>query len=333
MVRVAINGFGRIGRLILRAGLYDKKIEFVAVNDLGSAEQLAHLLKYDSVHGTLAEEVSVKKNIIYVGKKQIKVYNEMNPAKLSWKKDKIDVVCECTGRFVTKKDCMMHLKAGAKKVLLSAPAKGDQPVKTVVRGVNHQSLSSKDTIVSNGSCTTNCLGPVAHLLNENYGIEHGLLHTIHAYTSSQNIVDGPSKDPRRARAAAINMIPTSTGAARTIAKVIPALDGKIDGMATRVPLACGSLIDFTCALKEPTSKEELDLLFRTASQNELRNVLQYSTEPLVSSDIIHNPHSAIYDSGATMVLNPRFVKIIAWYDNEWGFCNRMIDVAKMLGSK
>jgi len=328
MINVAINGFGRIGRMVFRAGMNDKKINFVAVNDLTSPENLAYLLKYDSAHGKLNQKISHTKDSLTIGNKRTKVFAEKDPANLPWKKLKIDLVVESTGLFLTKELAQKHLQAGAKKVLLSAPAK-DNNIKTFVYGVNHKKYNKKtDHIISNASCTTNCLSPVAHLLDKNFKILSGLLTTIHAYTVSQRIVDGPSKKFRRGRAAAQNIVPTTTGAAIATTKVLPQLKGKMDGMAIRVPLINGSIIDFTCQLKKPVTPEKINQVFKKASQKELKGILEYSKEELVSTDILTNHHSAIFDSKLTQVINKNTAKIFAWYDNEWGYSCRMIDMIK-----
>lgn len=325
MINVAINGFGRIGRMVLRAGWNDKKINFVAVNDLTSPENLAYLLKYDSVHGTFPEKVSSTKDSLIIGKKKIPVYAEKDPVGLPWKKHKVDVVVESTGFFLTGKLAHLHLKAGAKKVLLSAPAK-DNKIKTFVYGVNHKEYK-KEKIISNASCTTNCLAPIAKVLDEKFGIVSGLLNTVHGYTASQKIVDGPHKKFRRGRAAAHNIVPTTTGAAIATCKVLPKLKGKMDGMAIRIPVVDGSIIDFTCWLKKKTSVDQVNNAFKKASKG--ITVLEYSDEELVSTDIIGNSHSAIFDSKMTQVIG-KVVKVFAWYDNEWGYSNRMIDLVKVI---
>ncbi|NQV08644.1 type I glyceraldehyde-3-phosphate dehydrogenase [Candidatus Woesearchaeota archaeon] len=329
MVRVAINGFGRIGRLVFRAGFNDPDIEFVAVNDLSDTASLAYLLKYDSVHGILGADVKAEDNSLIINGKELKIFAEKDPEKLPWQDLGIDVVVESTGFFRTKELASKHLKAGAKKVLISAPAKDE--VKTIVMGVNEHSYNKdKDHVVSNASCTTNCLAPIAKVLNDNFGIQRGFMVTVHSYTADQRIVDASHKDLRRGRAAATNIVPTTTGAAKAVALVIPELKDRLDGMAMRVPVADGSLVDFSVDLKKGTSKEELDNLFRSVAQNELKGILEFSDGHLVSSDIIGNPHSSIYDSAFTRVIQNDFVDIVSWYDNEWGYSNRLIDVIKML---
>jgi glyceraldehyde 3-phosphate dehydrogenase len=330
MINVAINGFGRIGRMVFRAGMNDKKINFVAINDLTATENLAYLLKYDSVHGKLKDKISFTKNAILVNGKKIPVFAEKDPENLPWKKLKIDVVVESTGFFLTKELAGKHLKAGAKKVILSAPAK-DENIKTFVYGVNHKTYNQKtDQIISNASCTTNCLTPIAKVLDEKFGIVSGLLTTVHSYTSTQKIVDGPSSKFRRGRACAINMVPTTTGATVATCKVLPQLKNKLDGMAIRVPVVDGSIVDFTCTLKRKVTGEEINKTMKTAAQKELKNILEYSEEELVSTDILTNPHSAIFDSKLTQVINGNMVKVFAWYDNEWGYSNRMIDMIKFI---
>ena len=328
MINVAINGFGRIGRMVLRAGMNDKKINFIAINDLTSTENLAYLLKYDSIHGRLPNKISFTKREIVIDNKKIPVFAEKDPSNLPWKKLKVDVVVESTGFFLTKELSSKHLQAGAKKVLLSAPSK-DKNIKTFVYGVNHQKYKKTDKIVSNASCTTNCLAPVAKVLDEKFGIITGLLTTVHAYTSTQKMVDGPSKNFRRGRAAAQNMVPTTTGAALATCKVLPKLEGKMDGMSIRVPILDGSIIDFTCTLKRKVKLEEVNQAMKKAAQRELKGVLEYSDEELVSTDILTNPHSSIFDSKLTKVLG-KTVKVFAWYDNEWGYSCRMIDMVKYI---
>lgn len=330
MIRVAINGFGRIGRLVFRAGMKRKGIEFVAINDLTDAKTLAYLLKYDSVHGILDADIKAKGNSIVVNGKEIKIFSEKEPENLPWKKLKIDVVVESTGIFITKEGAEKHLKAGAKKVLISAPAKGDNPIKTIVMGVNEKDYDrKKDDIISLASCTTNCLAPVVKVLNDNFGIEKGFMTTVHAYTNDQKILDLPHKDLRRARAAAMSIIPTTTGAAKAVTLTIPELKGKLDGMAMRVPVADGSITDFVAVLKKEATAEEINKLFRSASEKSLKGILQYTEEPIVSIDIVGNPHSAIFDSELTKT-SGNLVKVVAWYDNEWGYSNRMVDFIKMI---
>ena len=330
MIKVAINGFGRIGRMVFRAGHKDKNIEFVAFNDLTDVKTLAHLLKYDSVHGKFSGKVEYNKENLIVDGKKIRVFAEKEPQKLPWKKLKIDVVVESTGFFLTKELASLHLKAGAKKVLLSAPAKSSD-IKTIVLGVNEKVYDKKkDKIISNASCTTNCLAPAAKVLNDNFKIKHGFMTTVHAYTADQNLVDAPHKDLRRARSAAVNIVPTTTGAAKTVGKVIPELNGKLDGVALRVPVANSSVVDFVCELEKGATIEQINKAFKKAANGKMRGILEYSEEPLVSTDIIGNTHSSIFDSLSTNVINSSFAKVIAWYDNEYGYSVRMIELLKMM---
>ncbi|MGH3937084.1 MAG: type I glyceraldehyde-3-phosphate dehydrogenase [Pseudonocardiaceae bacterium] len=331
-VRVGINGFGRIGRNFWRAvaaGKYD--IEIVAFNDLGDVATMAHLLKYDSVLGRLPEDVRVTDEGINVGGRTIKALAERDPGKLPWGDLGIDVVIESTGFFTTAKDARKHVdEGGAKKVIISAPAKGEDL--TVVLGVNDSTLDSSHTVISNASCTTNCLGPMAKVLNDALGIERGLMTTIHAYTQDQNLQDAPHKDLRRARAAAINIVPTSTGAAAAIGRVLPELDGKLDGYALRVPVPTGSSTDLTATVSRKTGVDEVNAAFRVAAEGPLKGILRYSEEPIVSSDIITDPASCIFDAPLTKVIDNQ-VKIVGWYDNEWGYSNRLADLTLMVGSK
>ncbi len=330
MINVAINGFGRIGRAVLRAGINDKKIKFVAVNDLGDINTIAHLLKYDSVHGILKEDVKVKDNCIITGKHKIKVFAEKEIENLHWHNLNIDVVVESTGIFVKKEDCERHLRSGAKKVLLSAPGKGGRPIKTIVFGVNENEIKKDDVIISNASCTTNCLAPIVKILNDNFNIKRAFMTTVHGYTSDQRILDLPHKDLRRARAAAINLIPTTTGAAKAIGRVIPKLDGKMDGIAIRAPVPDGSIVDLVAELKKDVSVGDINNAVKQAANGKMKGILQYSEMPLVSSDIIGNPHSSIFDSLMTNVIDKNLIKIMAWYDNEWGYSSRMIDLIKLI---
>ncbi len=328
-INVAINGFGRIGRMVLRAGWNDKKINFVAVNDLTDTKTLAHLLKYDSVHGIFPENVSYNEKEIIVGKRKILVFAETDPAKLPWSKLKIDVVVESTGRFLTTELASKHLNAGAQKVLLSAPAKEDN-IKTYVYGVNHTSLKKYEKIISNASCTTNCLAPLVKVLQDKFGINKGYMNTIHAYTNDQMVLDLPHRDLRRARAAAENIIPTTTGAASVIGKIIPELNGKLNGISIRVPVKDGSLVDFTAELSKTVTIEEINAAMKKASEKELKGILQYQTDPIVSSDVIGNSYSSIFDAQSTMLMDGNFIKVLAWYDNEWGYSCRMIDMIKLM---
>ncbi|MCH7674739.1 type I glyceraldehyde-3-phosphate dehydrogenase [candidate division KSB1 bacterium] len=330
-VKVGINGFGRIGRNIFRAAKKHGagEIEFVAVNDLTDANTLAHLLKYDSNFGVYEGEVIAGDNEITVDGNPIKVLAIRNPAELPWKDLGVDVAIESTGLFTAREHASKHLDAGAKKVVITAPAKN--PDLTVVMGVNHGNYNP-DThhIISNASCTTNCLTPVAKVVMDNFGIEKGLMTTIHSYTNDQSILDLPHKDLRRARAAAVSMIPTSTGAAKAVSEVIPELKGKIDGMAIRVPTPNVSLVDVVFYLEKNTTKEELNSALKNASENELKGVLQYTEEPLVSKDFNGNPHSSIVDGLSTNVIGGNMAKVLSWYDNEWGFSNRVLDLINLI---
>jgi len=330
-IRVGINGFGRIGRTVMRAVLASGKgdIEVVHINDLTDTKTLAHMLKYDSVHGTLAADVSATDGVLRVNDRDITVSAIKSPAELPWAAKKVDLVFECSGIFTNRKDCELHLKAGAPKVLISAPAKDEDL--TVVMGVNHQKLDKAvHKIVSNGSCTTNCLAPVAKVLNDKLTIKRGLMTTIHSYTNDQRILDLPHKDLRRARAAAVSMIPTSTGAAKAIGLVLPELKGKLDGLAVRVPTPNVSVVDVTFEVERSTTKEEVNQLLRDAAAGPLKGVLAVSDEPLVSIDYNGNRHSSIVDAELTTVMNGNLVKILSWYDNETGFSWRMLDVARLL---
>jgi glyceraldehyde 3-phosphate dehydrogenase len=327
-VKVAINGFGRIGRLVARAILErgDDEFELVTINDLADAKSNAWLFSRDSVHGRYPGEVSAEGNDLIVDGKRIAVTAERDPAKLPHAAHGIDIVLECTGFFTDRESAQKHLDAGAKRVLISAPAKGVDL--TVVYGVNHDKLTSDHVIVSNASCTTNCLAPVAKVLNDSIGIERGLMTTIHAYTNDQKILDQIHPDLRRARAAGMSMIPTTTGAARAVGEVLPELKGKLDGSAIRVPVPDGSLVDLTFTPKRDTTKEEVNAILKAASESgPLKGVLCYSDEPLVSIDIVHTPASSTIDSLETAVLDGKLVRVVSWYDNEWGFSNRMIDTA------
>lgn len=329
MINIAINGFGRIGRNILRAIFenpkYMDKINLVVINDLAPISTSKHLLKYDSVHGIFKEEVDNDESAIIVNGHRIIYYSETNPEDLPWKDFEIDIVFECTGRFTHKEDAISHLKAGAKKVLISAPGKDVD--NTIVYGVNHKTLNNDDFIVSNASCTTNCLAPIAKVLEEEFGISKGLMTTIHAYTGDQKIVDTAHSDLFRARAAAQSMIPTKTGAAKSLGLVLPSLSGKVDGMAMRVPTANVSVVDFTVLLEKNTDIKEINKAMKKASESYLKGILGYNEEPLVSIDYNHNTNSSIYDSTQIIQVEDNLFKIISWYDNEWGFSNRMLDTA------
>jgi len=331
-VKVAINGFGRIGRLVYRQTLDDPEIDVVAVNDLTDSATLAHLLKYDSVHGRFPGEVRVEGDGIVAGADDFLVLSQPDPSKLPWKEMGVDIVIESTGFFRTREKAALHLEAGAGKVLLSAPAKGKPGADlTVVYGVNHHLYDPrKHHVVSTASCTTNCLAPVVKVLNDSFGVLNGIMTTIHAYTNDQRILDLPHKDLRRARAAAVNMIPTTTGAAAAVGLVIPELNGKLDGMAVRVPVKDGSLVDLVCNLKGDVTVEAVNEAMEAAADGALRGVLQYSEEPLVSSDVIGNPHSSVFDSLVTRVVEPGMVKVLSWYDNEFGYSSRMVDFTRYM---
>jgi glyceraldehyde 3-phosphate dehydrogenase len=332
-MKFAINGFGRIGRCILRAALSRKEnIEIVAINDLDKPATLAHLFKYDSVHRTWPGSVKASEKGIIVDGKEIRVTAEKDPTQLPWKDLGVDVVMECTGRFTERSAAEKHLTAGAKKVLISAPAKN--PDLTVAYGINHEKYDPKaHHILSNASCTTNCLSPVAKVLLDAFGIEKGLMTTIHSYTNDQRILDLTHEDLRRARAAALSMIPSSTGAAKALGEVLPQLKGKLHGLSVRVPTPNVSLVDLTCVLSKSVTAEEVNAAYKKAADGALKGILQYSEDQTVSVDFNGNPHSAILDSTNTFVIEGNLVKVMAWYDNEWGFSNRMVDVAKLLASK
>lgn len=326
-IRVAINGFGRIGRLSFRRLLEKENIEVVAINDLTDNATLAHLLKYDSVHGKFVGDVSSDGESLTVNGKRINAYAERDPKKLPWKELTIDVVLESTGRFVDEAGAGMHLEAGCKKVVISAPAKGNIP--TVVLGVNENTLTGQETIVSNASCTTNCLAPMAKVLDDVFGIEKGYMTTIHAYTADQNLQDAPHSDLRRARAAALSIVPTSTGAAKAVGLVLPQLKGKLDGNAMRVPTPDGSLTDLTVVLKREASVAEINAAMKQASEGAMKGILEYCVDPIVSTDIIGNPHSCIFDSELTAV-NGALAKVVGWYDNEYGYSSRVADLMAQL---
>ena len=328
-IKVGINGFGRIGRNVYRVIAEREGIDVLAINDLTDARTLSTLLKYDSVHGRFKGDIEAKVDVLIVKGKDIRLTKEKDPASLPWKELGVEVVIEPTGIFTKKADCKKHLEAGAKKVILSAPAK-DQLDATIVMGINENDLKPEHKIVSNASCTTNCLGPLAKVINDNFGIEKGLMTTIHAYTNDQKVADLMHSDLRRARAAAINIIPTTTGAAKAIGEVIPELKGKLDGMAMRVPVANGSVTDLVASVKKNVSIEEINNVIKTASENELKGILEYCEDPIVSSDIIDNAHSCIFDSLSTYVIGDNLVKVIGWYDNEWGYSNRMVDLIELI---
>jgi glyceraldehyde 3-phosphate dehydrogenase len=323
-MKIAINGFGRIGRLSLRVLLHKPSLEVIAINDLTDTRTLAHLFKYDSAQHAFEGTVDFTDSHLIINGKSILITKEKKPELLPWKELQIDVVLESTGLFTNKEDAGKHLQAGAKKVLISAPATGG--VKTIVLGVNDDQLLASDTIISNASCTTNCLAPMVKVLDDNFGLVHGFMSTVHAYTADQRLVDAPHKDLRRARAAAVNIIPTTTGAAKAVTEVIPHLKGKITGNSMRVPLVTGSITDFTAVLTKVTTVEEINEAFKKAAATSLKSVLEYTEEPIVSSDITGSPFSCIFDSGCTMVMDGNFIKIVGWYDNEMGYSNRIADL-------
>jgi len=328
-IKVAINGFGRIGRMVLRAHYEGGKkhdLQFVAINDLGDAPTNAHLLQYDTAHGRFPQKVRVDGDSIVVGNDRIRVVAERDPAKLPWKSLGVDIVLECTGLFTSKAKAGAHLQAGARKVIISAPGEKDVD-RTVVFGVNHKTLKGSDTVISNASCTTNCLAPLVKAIDERIGVASGLMNTIHSFTNDQVLTDVFHKDLRRARSATHNMIPTKTGAAAAVGLVLPHLNGKLDGYSIRVPTINVSIVDLTFVAKRPTTVEEVNRAVKQAAESDLKGVLEYNTEPLVSSDFNHNPASSIFDSTLTRVSEGTLVKVSSWYDNEWGFSNRMLDVA------
>ncbi|MBT4980019.1 MAG: type I glyceraldehyde-3-phosphate dehydrogenase [Gemmatimonadetes bacterium] len=329
-ISVAINGFGRIGRLVFRAAVEQGGIEVKAINDLTDAKTLAHLLKYDSTHGRFAGEVEADGDNLIVNGKTIRILAERDPANLPWGELGIDFVLESTGFFTDADGARAHIAAGAKKVVISAPAKGEDI--TVVMGVNDDALEAGHTIISNASCTTNCLAPMAKVLHEQFGVAKGMMNTIHSYTGDQRLLDAPHSDMRRARSAALSMIPTTTGAAVAVGKVLPALNGKLDGLSVRVPTPDGSLTDFTAILEKETTVEEINAAFKAAAEGALSSILEYSEDPLVLADIVGNPHSCVFDALSTNVLEGNMVKILGWYDNEWGYSNRCVDLLKKLGT-
>jgi glyceraldehyde 3-phosphate dehydrogenase len=329
-IKVGINGFGRIGRLVFRALLDKPGVEVVKINDLTDNATLAHLLKYDSVHGRFNGTVEYDDDSLTVNGTKIHASAERDPSKLAWGDLDVDIVVESTGRFVDRQGAGMHLTAGAKKVVISAPAKGEIDA-TVVLGVNDDILTPEMKIISNASCTTNCLAPMAKVLHETFGIESGYMTTIHAYTADQNLQDAPHKDMRRARAAAINLVPTSTGAAKAVGLVLPALKGKLDGFATRIPTPTGSLTDLTVVLSKEASVAEINAAMKAASEGGLKGIMEYTEDPIVSSDIVHHPASCIFDSDLT-ASNGKLAKVVGWYDNEWGYSSRVADLLVKLAS-
>ncbi|HOG74720.1 MAG TPA: type I glyceraldehyde-3-phosphate dehydrogenase [Candidatus Marinimicrobia bacterium] len=331
-IKVAINGFGRIGRLVLKASYKNPQVDIVAINDLTDAKTLAHLLKYDSVHGKFDGTVSVDGNYLVINGKKIEVFAQKDPSLLPWGKLGVEIVVEATGKFRNREGMQKHITAGAKKVILTVPADSKEDVDvTIVPGVNDEMLTKNSIFVSNASCTTNCLAPVAKVLNDNFGIKRGLMNTIHSYTNDQVILDFPHKDLRRARAAAMSIIPTKTGAAKAIGLVIPALDKKMDGFAMRVPTPDGSVVDLTCELEKPATKEEINAAMKAAAEGPMIGILEYTEDPIVSIDIVGNPHSSIFDAGMTKVLDGNFAKIISWYDNEWGYSCRVAELIVKMG--
>ena len=330
--RIGINGFGRIGRLVFRA-MAERKGEFdiVGINDLSDAKMLAYLLKYDTIYGRFKGDVKAEGNAIVVDGKKVEVTAEKDPANLPWKRLGVDVALECTGVFTNREACMKHITAGARKVILSAPPK-DELDAIIVIGVNDKDLKPEHKIVSNASCTTNCLAPVAKVLHETFGIKRGLMTTCHAYTNDQRILDMIHKDPHRARAAALNIIPTTTGAAKAVGKVLPALKGKLNGYSLRVPTPVGSIVDLTVELEKPATPEAINAAMKKASEGPLKGILGYTEDPIVSSDVVGTTVSSLFDATQTLAIDPTFVKVCAWYDNEWGFSNRMADLAKRLAA-
>ena len=332
MVNLAINGFGRIGRLFLRALIeskYSNNLKVKIINDLADLESNVHLFKYDSIHGTFNKKIKKSKNSFDIGQGPIKIISENNPSKLPWNKNNIDIVIECTGILTAKKESLKHIEAGAKKVIISAPS--DDPDKTVVYGVNHKEIKDNDKIISNASCTTNCLAPIANILNKGLGINEGHMTTIHSFTGDQSIVDTFHKsDLRRARSASLSLIPTSTGAAKAIGLVIPSLEGKLDGTAIRVPTANVSLIDFVFNSKIDTSEKEINRICIDAANRELKDILSITNEPLVSVDFNHSSFSSNFDTTQTKVINKKLCRVLSWYDNEWGFASRLVDLAKYI---
>jgi glyceraldehyde 3-phosphate dehydrogenase len=329
-IRVGINGFGRIGRNVVRAGLQNPEVEFVAANDLTDTQTLAHLLKYDSILGHLHHDVKADGDTVRVGDKAIKIFAIKDPAEIDWASLGAQVVVESTGRFTDAADAKKHLRGSVKKVIISAPAKGEDV--TLVLGVNDKMYdAAKHNIISNASCTTNCLAPLVKVLHDTFGIEKGTMTTVHSYTNDQNVLDFPHKDLRRARAAALNMIPTSTGAAKAIGLVVPELKGKLDGYSMRVPTPDVSVVDFVAVLKKNTTTEEVNSALKNAAAGPMKGILAYTEDPVVSSDLLHNPNSSIVDADLTKVLDGNLAKVVSWYDNEWGYSNRIVDLIGFLG--
>ncbi|NUM51063.1 MAG: type I glyceraldehyde-3-phosphate dehydrogenase [Flavobacteriales bacterium] len=328
MIRIAINGFGRIGRVLTRVIQKHPEIQLVAINDLADSKTLAHLLKYDSIHRIFPNEISCKEELIFIGGNPVKVFKEKDPALLPWKSLGVDIVVESTGFFTDKQSAGKHIQAGAKKVIISAPPK-DADIKAVVMGINDSILDGTEKIISNASCTTNCAAPMVKVLDELCGIENGYIITVHSYTTDQRLHDAPHKDLRRARAAAESIVPTSTGAAKAITKIFPHLDGKLGGSGIRVPVPDGSLTDVTCTVKNVKNIEAINNAFKKASETTLKGILQYGTEPVVSSDIIGNPYSCVFDTELTSVIG-NMVKVVGWYDNEMGYSNRLAELIKKI---
>ena len=331
-IKVGINGFGRIGRNVVRAGLHNPEVEFVAANDLTDTKTLAHLLKYDSILGTLKETVHAEGDYVVIGDKRIRIFATKDPAEIDWPSLGVQVVVESSGRFTDGKDAAKHLRGSVKKVIISAPASNEDV--TIVLGVNDNTYDAKKhNVISNASCTTNCLAPLAKVLQDTFGIEKGSMTTIHSYTNDQNVLDFPHKDLRRSRAAALNMIPTSTGAAKAIGLVLPELKGKLDGYAMRVPTPDVSVVDFVAVLKKDATTEEVNGALKTAAEGPMKGILAYTEDPVVSSDMLNNPNSSIIDSGLTKVLGGNLAKVVSWYDNEWGYSSRVVDLVVFLGKK
>ena len=331
-IKVGINGFGRIGRNVVRAGFSNPEVEFVAANDLTDTKTLAHLLKYDSILGPLKTEIRAEGDTLHVGGKKIKIFAIKDPAEIDWSGLGAQVVVESTGRFTDAKDAGKHLRGSVKKVIISAPAKNEDV--TIVLGVNDAMYDpAKHKIISNASCTTNCLAPVVKVLNDEFGVEKGSMTTVHSYTNDQNVLDFPHSDLRRARAAALNLIPTSTGAAKAIGLVLPELKGKLDGYAMRVPTPDVSVVDFVAVLKKDTNTEAVNAALKAAANNGLKGILDYTEDPVVSTDLLNNPNSSIVDAELTKVLGGNLVKVVSWYDNEWGYSNRIVDLIVFLGKK
>jgi len=331
-IKVGINGFGRIGRNVVRAGLNNPELEFVAANDLTDTKTLAHLLKYDSILGQLHEEVRAEGDYVVVGGKKIRIFAVKDPAEIDWTSLGVQVVVESTGRFTDAKDAAKHLRGSVKKVIISAPAKGEDV--TIVLGVNENTYDpAKHNVISNASCTTNCLAPLVKVLHDTFGVEKGSMTTIHSYTNDQPTLDFPHKDLRRARAAALNMIPTSTGAAKAIGLVLPELNGKLDGYSMRVPTPDVSVVDLVAELKKDTTAKEVNQALKQAADGPMKGILAYTEDPVVSSDLLHNPNSSIVDAELTKVLGGNLVKVVSWYDNEWGYSNRVVDLIKFVAEK